>query len=72
MSTPTPLKAIRANCLDCSCGSYKNVRWCPATDCPLWPYRFGMRPETAAKQYGDDLMDTDRMPDSMVPLETLR
>ena len=41
-----PIKAIRAKCLDCCCGSWKEVRLCPADDCPIWPYRFGKRPET--------------------------
>lgn len=43
----TPLKAIRASCLDCSAGSYGEVRNCPSTDCGLWPYRFGRNPEPA-------------------------
>ena len=43
----TPMKAIRAMCLDCVCGSYREVELCPAPDCPLWAMRFGMRPETA-------------------------
>ena len=43
----TPVKAIRAMCLDCVCGSFREVELCPAPDCPLWAYRFGMRPETA-------------------------
>ena len=72
MSSQTPLKAIRAKCRDCCCGSCKCVRWCPATDCPLWPYRLGLRPETARKRYGPDVMDPDRMPEHTVPLETLR
>lgn len=37
----TRAKAIRAKCLDCMCGSVKEVRLCPATDCPLYPYRLG-------------------------------
>jgi len=72
MSATTPLKAIRAKCRDCSCGSFKAVRFCSATACPLWPYRLGLRPETARKRYGDRLMDPDRMPEHTVPLETLR
>jgi len=42
----TPIKAIRANCLECMCGSYKEVRECHIEDCPLWPYRLGKRPTT--------------------------
>lgn len=40
----TPLKAIRAKCLDCSCGSYTEVKECPITDCPLYPFRLGHNP----------------------------
>ncbi len=40
----TPMKAIRAKCLDCSCGQVKEVRECPVTTCALWPYRMGRRP----------------------------
>ena len=42
----TPMKAIRAKCLDCCAGSAKAVRTCAAPNCPLFPYRFGHRPET--------------------------
>ena len=48
MSTPykvlTPLKAIRAHCRGCCCGSYKEVERCHIDICPLWPYRLGHRP----------------------------
>lgn len=40
----TPLRAIRAKCLDCCCGSAKEVRQCTAQKCPLFPYRMGHRP----------------------------
>ena len=40
----TPLKAIRAKCLDCVCESAQEVRLCPATNCPLYPYRMGHNP----------------------------
>ena len=41
---PTPrilLATIRANCLECSGGSRKQVRNCEIKDCKLWPYRMG-------------------------------
>ena len=44
MGSMTPIKAIRAKCLDCSCGEKKEVRLCPIESCPLWPYRMGKRP----------------------------
>jgi len=34
-------QAIRLKCVDCCCGSYAEVRNCPATQCPLWRYRLG-------------------------------
>lgn len=40
----TPMKAIRAKCLDCCCGSPSEVRLCPSEKCPLYPYRSGHRP----------------------------
>lgn len=45
----TPLKAIRAKCLDCSAGSKSGVKNCPSRICPLWMYRFGkLAPKTPA------------------------
>jgi hypothetical protein len=41
----TPIKAIREKCLECSCGSRQEVRFCPITRCALWPYRLGKRPK---------------------------
>ena len=44
MTKATPLKAIRAKCLDCACGNRAEVRRCELGKCPLHPYRFGKRP----------------------------
>ena len=38
------LKAIRAKCLDCTCGSPGEVRNCIITSCPLWPFRMAANP----------------------------
>jgi len=43
----TPVKAIRLKCLDCCCGSAHEVKLCVATQCPLYPYRFGKNPNRA-------------------------
>jgi len=40
----SPIKAIRARCLDCCCGQTAEVRKCVATDCALWPFRMGVNP----------------------------
>ena len=42
----TPVRAIRAKCLECQGGSRKAVRNC-ATDCSLRPYRMGRNPARA-------------------------
>lgn len=43
----TPLKAIRAKCLECSNNSYQEVRQCCVRNCPLYPYRYGKRPSAS-------------------------
>lgn len=40
----TPLKAIRANCLNCESGSRKAIRNCNTVSCPLFAYRLGHNP----------------------------
>ena len=44
MAKLTPMKAIRAKCLECSCGQFKEVRLCPVKECALYEYRLGHRP----------------------------
>jgi hypothetical protein len=41
---PAPLAAVRRHCLSCCNGSFVEVKLCPATACPLWPFRHGRRP----------------------------
>jgi hypothetical protein len=51
----TPIKAIRAKCLDCMNHQTKEIRLCPMTTCPLWSYRMGKRPtKDDADVIGDD------------------
>ncbi len=40
----TPVKSIRAYCIECQGGSLKEVRLCTSYDCPLYGYRMGKRP----------------------------
>ena len=40
----SPIKAIRAKCLDCCCDQLSEVKLCPAVDCPLYPFRLGKNP----------------------------
>jgi len=74
--TRTPVRAIRQHCVECSGGSSKAVAYCScdgvhSTWCPLWPYRFGRRPETAAKRYGERFLNPKLMPGAGVNLEDL-
>ena len=54
----TPIKEIRAKCLECSNGQTKEVRECPCHSCPIYPYRMGRRPDQATidtlKAYYED------------------
>lgn len=47
MESLTPMKAIRAKCLDCSSGSSNEVKLCPIKNCPLYIFRFGKNPKRA-------------------------
>jgi len=40
----TPVRAIRAKCLDCCSGQAKEIKLCPVHACALHPYRMGRRP----------------------------
>jgi hypothetical protein len=40
----SPIRAIRAKCLDCSSGSDAEARKCVAVKCALWPFRMGVNP----------------------------
>jgi hypothetical protein len=55
MKQLTPIKAIRAKCLDCTCQQPKEIRECQIKTCALWPYRMGRRPTTA-----NDLMPEEQ------------
>lgn len=59
MAKRTPLKAIRARCIDCCAGQMHEVRLCPAVDCPLWEYRMGKRPKkTEAEEIPTEKAET--------------
>lgn len=50
----TPIKAIRAKCLDCSGGSAQDVRLCIIQECPLYPYRMGKNPNRQGKKLSEE------------------
>jgi len=49
MKRLAPLKAIRAKCAWCCGDQPLEVKHCPATSCPLHPWRSGKKPEGATK-----------------------
>ena len=40
----SPLKAIKAFCVDCMGGQVTYVKDCTSTNCPLYEFRFGKNP----------------------------
>ena len=72
----TPIKAIRKKCLECMSGNFKAIKYCTcdgvnSTRCALWPLRFGLRPATARKRYGPELLSPKRMPEANEDLADL-
>ena len=55
MAKLTPIKAIRAKCLDCSNGQFKEIRLCPVKTCALYGYRLGHRPKSEELTAENDL-----------------
>jgi hypothetical protein len=51
----TPIRSIRKKCLECCCGSSKEVRLCPVTGCAIYPYRMGCRPSAETLKTLSDL-----------------
>jgi len=47
----TPMRAIRAKCLDCCCGSSHEVKMCDVKTCPLYPYKSGHKPKKGTEEY---------------------
>jgi len=44
LGVPTLIRIVRLKCLECVCGSTKDVRLCTCSSCYLWPYRLGRMP----------------------------
>ena len=49
-----PVKAIRAKCLDCCCGSAANVKLCDIERCPLFAFRFGKNPYRSKRTISEE------------------
>lgn len=63
----SPIKAIRAKCLDCCCGSAYEVKLCVCQDCSLWAFRFGKNPYIAKRELSDE-----RRAELAAKMETVR
>lgn len=50
----SPIKAIRAKCLDCSNDSANEVKLCPVEQCALYPFRFGKNPYRTKREYSEE------------------
>lgn len=49
----SPLKAIRAHCLNCS-GSSNEVKLCPVERCELYPFRSGRNPYRTKREMSEE------------------
>lgn len=56
----SPLKAIRLKCLDCCCGSSYEVKLCPCTNCPPYPFREGHNPFTVKREWTEEQREAQR------------
>lgn len=50
----SPLKAIRAKCIECSGDSAYEVKRCPSSDCVLYAFRFGKNPYRKKAEISDE------------------
>lgn len=50
----TPMKAIRAKCLDCMCDSAQEVKLCPIVNCPLYEFRLGHNPNIKPREMTEE------------------
>jgi hypothetical protein len=53
----SPLKAIRAHCVDCSGHLRAEVRRCPVANCPLFPFRMGRNPNRRRAEKSNGSVD---------------
>lgn len=56
--------AIRAKCMQCSCGSPKEIKECPVKSCALYPFRLGKQPSNPVNCL--DILVFDDDPTSVV------
>jgi len=74
--TNVTVHTVRRHCVECSGGLRRYVKYCPCDGvhsawCEMWPFRFGMTPERAAKQYGEMFVTPEMMPGADVCVDDL-
>ena len=59
----SPAKAIRKYCLECCREMPSEVKMCPATECVLYPFRFGKNPfrKSAGREWTDEAREEQRL-----------
>jgi len=50
----SPIKTIRAKCLDCCNDSYTEVKECTVESCPLFYFRFGKNPNMKSRKMTEE------------------
>jgi len=50
----SPMKAIRAFCVECCGGSAHEVSLCPAKECQLYEFRFGKNPYRSKREMSEE------------------
>jgi hypothetical protein len=65
MKRLTPVKSIRAKCLDCCCQQPGEVRKCPVENCALHPFRMGHRPTSSPTH----VPEKNRTLDGLFPMD---
>jgi hypothetical protein len=60
----SPLRAIRAFCIECSGNNKAEVRRCPCEKCQLFPFRMGHRPKGCKDiPDGENIEETEDFPE---------
>lgn len=59
----SPLKAIRAKCIECSNNMLGEIKECTVTGCPLWPFRMNKNPYRQTREMTEEQKEAlrDRM-----------
>lgn len=67
----SPLKSIRAKCLDCCCGQVSEVKNCQIEQCALWKYRMGKSGRTRTMTDEQKLAAAERMKSARLAKKSL-